>query len=79
MNECKFASVFRSNIQQRHRHSLAPRGSVAARGTGFVEAADDVAHALVDGFTPAVLFEPPLLIFLHKQRNRLRRGKHGEL
>ena len=38
-----------------------------------------VAHALVDRFTPAVLLEPPLLILLHKQRQRLRRNKHGKL
>ena len=79
MNKREFAPIFCCNIQQRQRHSLAPRGSVSARGTRFIEAADDVAHALVDRFTPAVLLEPPLLILLHKQRKRLRRGKHGKL
>ena len=40
----------------------------------LVKATDDVAHALVDELTPAVLFEPPLLILFHKQRNRGHRG-----
>ena len=79
MNEREFAPVFCGNVQQRQRHGLAPRGSVAACRVGFVEAADDVAHAFVDEFTPAVLLETPLLILLHEQRKRLRRGKHGEL
>ena len=79
MNERELAPVFCCNIQQRQRHSLAPRGSVSARGTGFIKAADDVAHALVDRLAPAVLLEPPLLILLHEQRKRLRRGKHGKL
>ena len=79
MNEREFAPVFCGNIQQRQRHSLAPRGSVSARGARFIKAADDITHTLVDGFTPAVLLELPLLILLHKQRKRLRRGKHGKL
>ena len=79
MNERELAPIFCCNIQQRQRHSLTPCGGVTARGARFIKAADDVAHALVDRFTPAVLLEPPLLILLHKQRKRLRRGKHGKL
>ena len=79
MNEREFAPAFCGNVQQRQRHGLAPCGGVAARGARFIKAADDVAHALVDRFTPAVLLEPPLLILLHKQRQRLRRNKHGKL
>ena len=79
MNEREFAPVFCGNIQQRQRYGLAPCGGVAVRGAGFIEAADDVTHALVNRFAPAVLLEPPLLILLHKQRNRLRRSKHGKL
>ena len=79
MNEREFAPIFCCNIQQRQRHSLTPRSSVSARGAGFIEAADDVTHALVNRFAPAVLLEPSLLILLHKQRKRLRQSKHGEL
>ena len=79
MNEREFAPAFCGNVQQRQRHGLAPCGGVAARGAGFIEAADHIAHTLVDRLAPAILLEPPLLILLYKQRQRLRRSKHGEL
>lgn len=79
MNERELAPVFCGNIQQRQRHSLAPRSSVSARGAGFIEAADDVAHTLVDRLTSAVLFEPPLLILLYKQRSVCGEARQGKL
>ena len=52
MDERELAPIFCGNIQQCQRYGLAPRSSIAARGAGFVETADDVAYALVDGLTP---------------------------
>ena len=58
---------------------LAPCCRIARGGTRLVNAADDVAHALIDRLAATILLDLLLLIFPQEQRDSLRRCQHGKL
>ena len=79
VNKGKFAPLALRNIQQRQRNGFAPCGAFAGGGAGFIEAADDIARALIDGLTAAILFDLPALILSQEQWQCLRCRQHGKL
>ena len=78
MDHGKPALVPHGNVQQGQGHRLTP-GCLALRRTGLVQHTDDVAASLADGLPALVLLECLSLELAQEKRQRLRRGKHGEL
>lgn len=78
VDEGKFALARHDDVLQREGHGLAPGGGRFC-GTGFVQYADNVPAALVDGLPALILLERTALYLTQEQRDRLRRGQEGEL
>ena len=78
MDQGELAPSIGGNLQQRQRHGLAPGGGGSLCGIGFIQTADDVPHALIDGLPAFVLLDLIPLILLQEQRGRLRRSQHGQ-
>ena len=78
MDEGEAAPAAAGNLQQGQSHGLAPRGVLARRGGRLIQAANDVARALIDRLPALVLLDLLSLVFPQKERQRLRRGQQGQ-